>query len=90
MYSFDKLMNYIIFSPQPIGVLLFLLVTDASYLQKRFQNDDQVYKSFLDILNMYRKEHKNIGEVYDEVSSWCLTDYCIVVGNVCFSVRFLL
>ncbi|CAO2825485.1 unnamed protein product [Amaranthus hypochondriacus] len=37
-------------------------------IKKRFQNDDQVYKSFLDILNMYRKEHKNIGEVYDEVS----------------------
>lgn len=37
-------------------------------IKKRFQNDDQVYKSFLDILNMYRKEHKNISEVYDEVS----------------------
>ncbi|KAK9683281.1 hypothetical protein RND81_10G128900 [Saponaria officinalis] len=37
-------------------------------IKNRFQNDDQVYKSFLDILNMYRKEHKNISEVYDEVS----------------------
>lgn len=37
------------------------------YLQKRFQNDDHVYKSFLDILNMYRKEHKGITEVYQEV-----------------------
>ncbi|XP_010692047.2 paired amphipathic helix protein Sin3-like 2 isoform X2 [Beta vulgaris subsp. vulgaris] len=37
-------------------------------IKKRFQDDDQVYKSFLDILNMYRKEHKNISEVYDEVS----------------------
>lgn len=37
-------------------------------LQKRFQNDDHVYKSFLDILNMYRKEHKGITEVYQEVS----------------------
>ncbi|GAB4831786.1 hypothetical protein Ancab_005798 [Ancistrocladus abbreviatus] len=37
-------------------------------IKKRFQNDDHVYKSFLDILNMYRKEHKNISEVYDEVS----------------------
>lgn len=37
-------------------------------IKKRFQNDDQVYKSFLDILNMYRKEHKSISEVYDEVS----------------------
>ncbi|KAL9226585.1 hypothetical protein vseg_002380 [Gypsophila vaccaria] len=37
-------------------------------IKNRFQNDDQVYKSFLDILNMYRKEHKNISEVYEEVS----------------------
>lgn len=36
--------------------------------QKRFQNDEHVYKSFLDILNMYRKEHKDINEVYSEVS----------------------
>lgn len=26
-----------------------------------------MYKSFLDILNMYRKEHKGIKEVYEEV-----------------------
>ncbi|XP_028057723.1 paired amphipathic helix protein Sin3-like 6 [Camellia sinensis] len=32
-----------------------------------FQNDDHVYKSFLEILNMYRKEHKGITEVYHEV-----------------------
>ncbi|KAH0973002.1 hypothetical protein GBA52_025158 [Prunus armeniaca] len=37
--------------------------------RKRFQNDDHVYKSFLDILNMYRKEHKDINEVYSEVIS---------------------
>lgn len=36
-------------------------------MQKRFQNDENVYKAFLDILNMYRKEHKDINEVYDEV-----------------------
>ncbi|XP_019262207.1 PREDICTED: paired amphipathic helix protein Sin3-like 2 [Nicotiana attenuata] len=36
--------------------------------RKRFQNDDHVYKSFLDILNMYRKEHKGISEVYLEVA----------------------
>ena len=36
-------------------------------MQKRFQSDDHVYKSFLDILNMYRKEHKGINEVYQEV-----------------------
>lgn len=37
------------------------------YLQTRFQGDDHVYKSFLDILNMYRKENKSITEVYQEV-----------------------
>lgn len=36
-------------------------------LQTRFQGDDFVYKSFLDILNMYRKENKAIAEVYNEV-----------------------
>ncbi|KAI3474840.1 hypothetical protein Pfo_030151 [Paulownia fortunei] len=37
--------------------------------QNVFQNDDHVYKSFLDILNMYRKEHKGITEVYQEVAA---------------------
>lgn len=37
------------------------------YFQTRFQGDDHVYKSFLDILNMYRKENKSITEVYQEV-----------------------
>ncbi|MFS7955943.1 putative transcription regulator Others family [Helianthus anomalus] len=38
-------------------------------IKKRFQNDDHVYKSFLDILNMYRKDLKSINEVYSEVAS---------------------
>lgn len=37
-------------------------------IKKRFQYDDQVYKSFLEILNMYRKEHKSIKDVYHEVA----------------------
>lgn len=37
-------------------------------MQARFQGNDHVYKSFLDILNMYRKENKSITEVYQEVS----------------------
>ncbi|CAM8986310.1 unnamed protein product [Rhodiola kirilowii] len=37
-------------------------------IKKRFQYDEHVYKSFLDILNMYRKEHKGITEVYQEVA----------------------
>ncbi|XP_048229904.1 paired amphipathic helix protein Sin3-like 2 isoform X1 [Ricinus communis] len=38
-------------------------------IKKRFYNDEHVYKSFLDILNMYRKEHKDINEVYSEVAA---------------------
>ncbi|GJR87154.1 putative alpha/beta hydrolases superfamily protein [Tanacetum coccineum] len=37
--------------------------------KKHVQNDDHVYESFLDILNMYRKKHKGINEVYQEVAS---------------------
>ncbi|XP_023641176.1 paired amphipathic helix protein Sin3-like 1 isoform X2 [Capsella rubella] len=37
-------------------------------IKKRFKHDEHVYKSFLEILNMYRKEDKEIGEVYNEVS----------------------
>ncbi|KAI3952206.1 hypothetical protein MKW98_005901 [Papaver atlanticum] len=37
-------------------------------IKTRFKDDDQVYKSFLDILNMYRKENKSIAEVYAEVA----------------------
>ncbi|KAL3833187.1 hypothetical protein ACJIZ3_007923 [Penstemon smallii] len=42
-------------------------ISFVNKIKKRFQNDDHVYKSFLDILNMYRKEHKGITEVYQEV-----------------------
>ena len=46
-------------------------------MQTRFQGDDRVYKSFLDILNMYRKESKSITEVYHEV---CVVyDYVIML-----------
>ena len=41
--------------------------SDCIFMQSRFQGDDRVYKSFLDILNMYRKETKSISEVYQEV-----------------------
>ncbi|XP_073300392.1 paired amphipathic helix protein Sin3-like 4 isoform X3 [Primulina huaijiensis] len=37
-------------------------------IKTRFQGDDHVYKAFLDILNMYRKDNKSITEVYQEVS----------------------
>ncbi|XP_071692748.1 paired amphipathic helix protein Sin3-like 2 [Rutidosis leptorrhynchoides] len=49
-------------------------ITDihASFVNKvkeRFQDDDHVYQSFLDILDRYRKEHKDINEVYQEVAA---------------------
>lgn len=43
-------------------------ISFVNKIKKRFQDDDQVYKSFLDILNMYRKEHKGINQVYHEVA----------------------
>lgn len=38
-------------------------------IKTRFQNDDRVYKSFLEILNMYRKDHKSIHDVFKEVAT---------------------
>ncbi|XP_057509784.1 paired amphipathic helix protein Sin3-like 4 [Actinidia eriantha] len=38
-------------------------------IKTRFKGDDHVYKAFLDILNIYRKEHKSIAEVYNEVAT---------------------
>ncbi|KAI3720274.1 hypothetical protein L6452_21187 [Arctium lappa] len=38
-------------------------------IKMRFQGDDHVYKSFLDILNLYRKENKSISEVHQEVAA---------------------
>ncbi|KAM5581524.1 paired amphipathic helix protein Sin3-like 2 [Rosa sericea] len=39
-------------------------------IKERFQDDDnRVYKAFLDILNKYRKEDKPITEVYLEVAA---------------------
>ncbi|KAL6969503.1 hypothetical protein U1Q18_029215 [Sarracenia purpurea var. burkii] len=37
-------------------------------IKTRFQGDDHVYKAFLDILNVYRKQNKSITEVYQEVT----------------------
>ncbi|XP_031274590.1 LOW QUALITY PROTEIN: paired amphipathic helix protein Sin3-like 2 [Pistacia vera] len=44
-------------------------ISFVNKIKKRFQNDEHVYKSFLEILNMYRKEHKDIHEVYSEVAA---------------------
>jgi paired amphipathic helix protein Sin3a len=42
-------------------------ISFVNKIKTRFQGDDHVYKAFLDILNMYRKENKSITEVYQEV-----------------------
>lgn len=42
-----------------------------SYVNKiktRFASDERVYKTFLEILNMYRKNLKSISQVYEEVA----------------------
>nr|GEZ00003.1 paired amphipathic helix protein Sin3-like 2 isoform X1 [Tanacetum cinerariifolium] len=44
-------------------------ISFVNKIKKRFQNDDRVYKSFLDILKMYQKQHKGINEVYREVAA---------------------
>ena len=44
-----------------------VLVLTPGALQTRFASDERVYKAFLEILNMYRKGTKTIGNVYEEV-----------------------
>ncbi|WJX65521.1 hypothetical protein P8452_50176 [Trifolium repens] len=56
-------------APQKKTVEFEEAISFVNKIKKRFQNDEHVYKSFLDILNMYRKEHKEIGEVYSEVAT---------------------
>ena len=56
-------------------------------MQTRFSNNDAVYKTFLEILNMYRKGNKLITEVYKEVTSKHL--FCLVSFSCC-SVPFFL
>ncbi|KAI3878883.1 hypothetical protein MKW92_049268 [Papaver armeniacum] len=44
---------------------LILAINFVNKIKTKFKDDDQVYKSFLDILNLYRKENKSIVEVAD-------------------------
>ncbi|XP_008782411.3 paired amphipathic helix protein Sin3-like 4 [Phoenix dactylifera] len=44
-------------------------ISFVNKIKNRFQNDEHVYKSFLDILNMYRRENKSIHDVYQEVAA---------------------
>ncbi|GAB4839893.1 hypothetical protein Ancab_020602 [Ancistrocladus abbreviatus] len=43
-------------------------ISFVNKIKARFQNNDHIYKSFLEILNMYRRESKSISEVYREVA----------------------
>ncbi|KAJ6838537.1 paired amphipathic helix protein Sin3-like 4 [Iris pallida] len=43
-------------------------ISFVNKIKNRFHADEHVYKSFLDILNMYRRESKSIEEVYQEVA----------------------
>ncbi|WCJ21740.1 Paired amphipathic helix protein Sin3-like 4 [Euphorbia peplus] len=55
--------------PQKKHVEFEEAINFVNKIKTRFRGDDHVYKSFLDILNMYRKENKSITEVYQEVAS---------------------
>lgn len=79
VYIYIFLLFYLLFIYKRIfGSLVFL-----GYLQTRFQHDDNVYKSFLEILNMYRKEHKSITEVYQEVPSFSMDYLTITLLHCC-------
>ncbi|KAF5726781.1 paired amphipathic helix protein Sin3-like 4-like isoform X3 [Tripterygium wilfordii] len=55
--------------PQKKPVEFDEAINFVNKIKTRFQGDDRVYKSFLDILNMYRKENKSISDVYMEVAA---------------------
>ncbi|XP_057419362.1 paired amphipathic helix protein Sin3-like 4 isoform X2 [Lotus japonicus] len=55
--------------PQKKPVEFSEAINFVGKIKTRFQGNDRVYKSFLDILNMYRKETKSINEVYQEVAA---------------------
>ncbi|XP_031386160.1 paired amphipathic helix protein Sin3-like 4 isoform X2 [Punica granatum] len=55
--------------PQKKHVEFEEAINFVNKIKTRFQGDDRVYKSFLDILNMYRKENKSIQQVYQEVAA---------------------
>ncbi|GMI99171.1 SIN3-like 2 [Hibiscus trionum] len=44
-------------------------ISFVNKIKNRFQHDEHVYKSFLDVLNMYRREQKDVNELYTEVAS---------------------
>ncbi|KAL4362985.1 hypothetical protein GQ457_04G006650 [Hibiscus cannabinus] len=54
--------------PQKKPVEFGEAISFVNKIKTRFQGEDHVYKSFLDVLNMYRRENKSITEVYQEVA----------------------
>ncbi|KAL5722388.1 hypothetical protein ACHQM5_005913 [Ranunculus cassubicifolius] len=56
--------------PQPKKPVEFdEAINFVNKIKTRFQDDDRVYKSFLEILNMYRKDNKSITDVFQEVAA---------------------
>ncbi|XP_020207855.1 paired amphipathic helix protein Sin3-like 4 isoform X2 [Cajanus cajan] len=55
--------------PQKKPVEFAEAINFVGKIKTRFQGNDHVYKSFLDILNMYRKKTKSLPEVYQEVAA---------------------
>ncbi|XP_061342897.1 paired amphipathic helix protein Sin3-like 2 [Gastrolobium bilobum] len=59
-------------------------ISFVNKIKKRFQSDEHVYKSFLDIINMYRKKHKDMGEVYSEVTTLFKDHRDLLLGHNTF------
>ncbi|KAK9807961.1 hypothetical protein WJX73_008054 [Symbiochloris irregularis] len=54
--------------PQKAAVEFDQAINYVNKIKTRFSSDERVYKAFLEILNMYRKGTKTIGNVYEEVA----------------------
>uniref|UniRef100_A0A7N2L0L1 Uncharacterized protein n=1 Tax=Quercus lobata TaxID=97700 RepID=A0A7N2L0L1_QUELO len=55
--------------PQEKTVKCQEAISFVDKIKIRFQNDEHVYKAFLDIWNKYWNEHRDINEVYNEIYS---------------------
>lgn len=56
-------------APQPKQPVEFdQAINYVNKIKTRFASQEHVYKTFLEILNMYRKGQKTINDVYDEVA----------------------
>ncbi|GLJ50461.1 hypothetical protein SUGI_1075130 [Cryptomeria japonica] len=55
--------------PKRLEIEFDRAINYVNKIKTRFQYDEQVYKTFLEILNMYRKGNKTTSEVCQEVAS---------------------